>query len=224
MSIHSTKAESSHLQDIQVIPWLDRIKDSMSNSRGVKGGNFMQIGTVDSGGRPRVRTVVFRGWLNTMPNTSGGAPYLKMITDTRSSKCSHIATNTACEAVYWFGKTSEQYRIDGELLLVGAKGSSSSADNEELQNARRDQWKQLRDTAREQFYWNAPGEFMEHTEKQIPPGGRSSGTNDILDPPDCFALLLLQPSQVKYLRLTDNYAQEDSISDERIWKSRRMNP
>lgn len=213
-------------------PWLDRLKASIKKSRDVRGGNYIQLATVDNN-RPRCRTVVFRGF--------HGEDNLKMITDMRSEKASQISANNACEICYWFNKTSEQYRIDGTIHLV-----DSSEQNEELQAARVNQWKALRDQAREQFYWDAPGPYPVEdtlglgpsaapavTAPGIPVGGRScDGT--ILDPPDAFALMLLHPQRVKYLRLTDNYAQLDVRASERLhedanllenpWTMVRMNP
>ena len=100
-----------------VVPWVERIECSIAKSRKVRGGNFVQIGTVDRDGKPRCRTVVFRGFLPVAER--GGEKALKMITDSRSEKVDHIAASPACEMVYWFSKTSEQFRIAGDLE-VGA--------------------------------------------------------------------------------------------------------
>jgi len=58
-----------------------------------------------------------------------------------------------CEMVWWFGKSSEQYRVEGELQLVGATeavgGPPFSA---ALAAARKQQWGELAENAREQFF------------------------------------------------------------------------
>ena len=238
----------------KLTPWVARLKTSIACSRSVRGSNYIQIATVcPESGRPRNRTVVFRG-LRKKPESGGGdltVSQLKMITDTRSEKATHIRSNPACEAVYWFGKSSEQYRIDGDLILV-----DSSVDDTELQAARLEEWKKLNDPAREQFWWTAPGEYK-GPPSGVPKGGRgkpaaaaaaaaaatepSPGDADddaavpvappaaavgkILPPPATFALLLLQPRLVKYLRLTDNLAIQDSpIPVEEGWECTRINP
>ena len=61
-----------------VVPWRERIVGSIAKSRKIRGGNYVQLASVDESGLPRVRTVVFRGF----------APdgCLKIITDARSQK------------------------------------------------------------------------------------------------------------------------------------------
>ena len=81
--------------------WLKRIDSSIARSRKIKGGNYVQIATVDSNGLPRCRTVVFRGLVN-LPNNMIA---MKMITDMRSEKVDQIANSPACELVWWFRLT-----------------------------------------------------------------------------------------------------------------------
>ena len=59
----------------------------------------------------------------------------------------------------------EQYRLLGKLKLVG--GDESDA---ELLSVRKQQWGNLSDPAREQFYWQPPGEYS--GKSQVPAGGR----------------------------------------------------
>ena len=240
----SSSSDSASTAAAGLSTWAARLKVSLAKSRSVRGSNYIQIATVCAEtGRPRNRTVVFRG-LRERTGALEGIPQLKMITDTRSEKAAHIASNPACEAVYWFAKTSEQYRIDGDLILV-----DSLLDDSELQAARLEQWKKLSDPAREQFWWDAPGEWR-GPPSDVPAGGREAaavrqdddgddapvaataavaGTGKILPPPANFALLLLEPVRVKYLRLTDNLA----IQDEGLagpgepggdWVCTRINP
>lgn len=84
------KAPERDAQAALVVPWRERIDASIARSRKVRGGNYVQIATVDEAGLPRCRTVVFRGW-------QGEA--MKMITDARSEKAAHIAAQPACEMV-----------------------------------------------------------------------------------------------------------------------------
>ena len=85
--------------------------------------------------------------------------------------------------------------------------------NQDLLIARKQQWGNLSDSAREQFYWTTPG--IEYTEvdddSKIPKGGRDVETNKVLPPPSNFLLLLLYPMEVKYLCLRDNYSQFDQL-------------
>ena len=94
----------------------------------------------------------------------------------------------------------------------------------ELQSARKQQWGQLRDTAREQFYWHHPGRPYEGA-ADVPESGRDQETGKVLPVPDSFLLVLLWPEQVRYLRLTDNFAQLDALdAASGAWSQERVNP
>lgn len=191
--------------------WRTLIDTSIARSRKVRGGNYVQIATVAEG-KPRCRTVVFRGFLELE-----GRESLRMITDARSEKAKQIAASPWCEMVYWFGKSSEQYRIQGTLQLIGEEEQNS-----ELLSARKQQWGNLTDSGREQFFWNDPGLPFEG-DPSTPAGGRGED-NRVLPPPPSFLLMLLWPTEVKFLRLTDNYAQQDIIDETGKWMSDRANP
>lgn len=196
--------------------WRSRIDRSIAKSRKIRGGNYVQIATVDVEGKPACRTVVFRGFLDvTAHEESEKKIAMKMITDARSDKAAQIESNAACEMVWWFSQSSEQYRFSGNLRLVGPNDSDSS-----LLSARKQQWGNLSDPAREQFYWPPPGEYSGSPE--VPAGGRDT-EGKVLEVPDSFLLMLLVPETVKYLRLTDNYAQKDVLSGSE-WNQVRVNP
>ena len=46
--------------DTAIKTWKERIEASIAKSRRIRGGNYVQIATVDEDGHPRCRTVVFR--------------------------------------------------------------------------------------------------------------------------------------------------------------------
>ena len=212
---------------VEVVPWADRIAGSIAKSRKVRGGNYVQIATVDAHGHPRCRTVVFRGFQPVAER--GGAQAFKMITDARSEKVGHVAGSARGELVWWFSKSSEQYRVAGTLELVGPAHASS-----ELGSHRRQQWGNLSDNAREQFFWaGQPGEACGQGgggSSPAPPVGGRDAEGVLLPPPDTFLLLLLWPEQVKYLRLTDNFSQVDKLEEsaaaggDGAWQAVRVNP
>ena len=61
----------------------------------------------------------------------------------------------------------------------------------------------------------------------VPSGGRRED-GKVLPPPDNFLLMLLVPNKVKYLRLTDNFAQESvrvaDSSGSISWINSQVNP
>ncbi|KAL3803847.1 hypothetical protein HJC23_004009 [Cyclotella cryptica] len=243
-------------QNEAVMNWKSRIDISIAKSRKIRGSNYVQISTVDhTTMEPRCRTVVFRGFMKNFPSTcdpSEASKYgdcvMKMITDSRSNKVKemesfHKMNNTRrnnVEMVWWFPKSSEQYRIRGELQFIGNQGSlypnnestdGISNNSEYLIAERKQQWGNLSDPAREQFFWENPGipyTSTWATQEGIPAGGRDA-EGKVLPPPDTFLLMLLYPFEVDYLRLGDNFRQVDKWGDgdepcESNWLSVRVNP
>ncbi|KAL7488427.1 hypothetical protein ACHAW6_014012 [Cyclotella cf. meneghiniana] len=250
-SSHNNRDEST-----QVINWKSRIDISIAKSRKIRGSNYVQISTVDHTTlEPRCRTVVFRGFIKNFPSARDpsvalkyGDCVMKMITDSRSNKVKemesfHNANNAGrnnVEMVWWFPKSSEQYRIRGKLQFIGGQGSlypynestdSISYNCEYLVEERKQQWGNLSDLAREQFYWENPGISYTSTwakREGIPAGGRDA-EGRVLPPPDTFLLMLLYPFQVDYLRLGDNFRQVDKWDNgdglfDCNWTSARVNP
>ena len=260
--------------DSSSIPnWKERIDASIAKSRKIRGSNYVQISTIDvEAMEPRCRTVVFRGFLKGVPlaaisdallgctrdsdgDALDGGCYgdcvMKMITDMRSGKVREASSsgddakkekekNGVAELVWWFPKSSEQYRVRGRLRFVG--GGSDDETGGYLEKERREQWGNLSDMAREQFYWSDPG-VAYSGKPDVPAGGRGDD-GAVLSPPRNFLLMLLYPTRVDYLRLTDNYHQVDewfsrgsgggndgddgiiggSSSSSSRWKSMRVNP
>ncbi|KAL7525595.1 hypothetical protein ACHAXR_002422 [Thalassiosira sp. AJA248-18] len=195
---------------------------------------------------------------------------MKMITDLRSNKVKELEMfhelkkvgregGNTVEMVWWFPKSNEQYRISGRLQFIGSNGplhsytdcqatsGSSGQSNDYFVAERRQQWGNLSDMAREQFYWEKPGiPFVSTSEqsKGVPAGGRDAD-GKVLPPPDSFLLMLLYPTKIDYLKLGDNYRQIDEwdrgdaaaaaaaaaadddaveLADGCRWKSMRVNP
>ena len=185
---------------------------------------------------PKCRTVVFRGFLPSSSESGGSTNpqscLMKMITDARSNKFAEITNATVdpegttheketkhlinCEMVWWFGKSSEQYRISGMLQFIGDDESDSH-----LQSCRKQQWGNLSDVAREQFYWLEPG-VPYQGESKVPTGGRDE-EGKVLSPPTNFLLMVLNPKKCDYLKLGENFRQVDTLEGD-SWKVDRVNP
>lgn len=206
--------------------WKSRMDESIARSRKIRGANYVQLSTV-SDGEPRCRTVVFRGF-QSLPGThpvsvecgEGQSCVMKMITDNRSNKVSEASQQSVAELVWWFAKSKEQYRIRGRLCFVGG-GQFEYDGDKVLTSARKEQWGNMSDPAREQFFWQEPG-IPYSGESTVPAGGRDTD-GKLLEPPDTFLLLLLLPSRSDYLRLTDNYRQIDELREDK-WLAERVNP
>jgi hypothetical protein len=215
----------------EVKSWRAMLEISSNRSRKIRGSNFVQIATVDPETKePRCRTVVFRGFLK-LPEGHSCLNYcddlsciMKMITDSRSQKVSQAMghPNKAAELLWWFPKSSEQYRVSGELLFVGSGQFALDGDSD-LATARKEQWGNLSDSAREGFLVEQfPGEAYSG-ETQVPAGGRDE-EGKVLPPPESFLLMLLIPKSVDYVRLTNMYRQVDERNAKGEWSFLRVNP
>jgi pyridoxamine 5'-phosphate oxidase len=211
--------------------WREMLEISSAKSRKIRGSNFVQIATVDSEtNQPKCRTVVFRGFVKLPEDHSCFSScddlscIMKMITDSRSKKVVEVMghPNKAAELVWWFSKSSEQYRVSGELLFVGS-GQFPLDQDRDLRIARKEQWGNLSDSAREGFLVEPTPGAAYSGKFQVQAGGRDEEGN-VIPPPDNFLLMLLMPKSVNYLRLTDNYSQVDELSATGDWSSLRVNP
>lgn len=231
-----------------VIPWKDRLDASIALTRKIRGSNYVQLSTVDlATNEPRNRCVVFRGFQK-LPSGhplaqpanagsgGGNSMILKMCTHLRSKK---VGEGKVAELVWWFPKTSEQYRVRGDLVYVGGGGGKKFEHDgdRDLQIARKELWGNLSDPARESFLVEGavPGEeFSEDAEDACkaspPPAGGRDSEGKVVPVPDNFLLLLLVPRHVDYLCLSNMYRQEDEIlagggsDNASTWSMRRLNP
>ena len=258
--IHSVSRSSINMQTADVPTWKNWIEKSIKKSRKIRGGNYVQISTVEKCNhdgkevwKPRNRTVVFRGFTNSVSNNDVadsarnddiGNIGMKMITDSRSNKVDQIETNAHGELVWWFPLSSEQYRFQGEYRLVFPETSKDShTDRQSLYNnvfatERHNTWHKLSDPAKSQFFWPQPGveykglpSFDKESEtnknsaaNDNPVHHNSSDVENLQESlPDNFLLLLFFPTRVHYLRLKDNFASQDLYVDG-VWTWQRLNP
>jgi PPOX class probable FMN-dependent enzyme len=152
------------------------------NRRSVE-SRFVQLATVRLDGRPAIRTVVFRGFLDDSCN-------LVFTTDVRSAKCAEIERSPAAEVCWYFAVTREQFRLSGSIRVVDASTPAAS-----LQDARREAWRELSDETRASFAWPTPGEPRDF---QAP---RTPISVDAEAPHEHFALMLLSAREVDHLEL-----------------------
>ena len=114
--------------------------------------------------------------------------------------------------VWWFPKTSEQYRIRGSVLLIG-----DDYEDRALQISRKELWGSLSDPARESFL----------NDQADPPMGGRGEDGKVVPTSANFLLMLLNPTHVDYLRLTGaQYRQIDQRSENlgSTWSSKSVKP
>jgi pyridoxamine 5'-phosphate oxidase len=205
--------------------WRSMLEISIAKSRKTRGSNYVQIATVDNG-EPRCRTIVFRGFQNlpadhALSNICDDMScIMKMCTAKKSQKVAQNRQQPIAEMVWWFPKTSEQYRVRGSLILIG-----NESDDNALVTARKELWGNISDPARESFLETVvPGEAFATSQSKPPEGGRGED-GKVLSPPDNFLLMLLDPSDCDYLRLSGGqYRQMDARAKDSGWSYQRVNP
>ena len=93
-----------------VAPALDR---ALGRNRRSPQHRFVQLATIGLDGRPAVRTVVFRGFLDESRD-------LTFTTDARSAKRVEVETCADVVLCWYFAETREQFRLSGVVRLVDA--------------------------------------------------------------------------------------------------------
>lgn len=194
---------------MSLAPWRSLLARALHKNRSLPYARYFQLATVRSDGYPANRTVVFRGFL-------GDTNQLKMITDARSEKADQINHQPWSEVCWYFPNTREQFRLTGQLTLVGV-----SHPDPVLQQARQATWQDLSDSARLQFAWPHPNAAREKKDDAFSPPPPSSEL-----PLPNFCLLLLDPIRVDHLELRgdpqNRWLYEKYNSDD--WSKQAVNP
>jgi len=193
---------------MSLAPWRSLLARAIYQNRALAYSRFFQLATVGENGYPANRTVVFRVFLE-------DSNQLKIITESRSQKAEQIIKQSWGEICWYFPTTREQFRLSGQLTLVGV-GHPDVA----LQEARQRTWQELSDSARIQFAWPHPGEVREEDAEFSPP------LPDPVKPLANFCLLLLEPVQVDHLELRGDpqnrwLYQQNSAGE---WLKQAVNP
>lgn len=192
---------------MSVAPWRSLLDRALDKNRRLPYARYFQLATIRPNNRPANRTVVFRGFLE-------DSNQLKIITDFRSQKIAEINRNAWGEACWYFPETREQFRLSGQLTLIGVEDS-----NLEMQKARLTTWQKLSDAARVQFAWSHPGEERQASDPFSPPIPDSS------QPLPNFCLLLLDPQQVDRLELRgDPQNRTLYVCNDGDWSTQAVNP
>lgn len=195
-------------------PWRSPLEQALHNNRSQAHSRYVQLATVRPNGRPANRTVVFRGF------TAVGNE-LSFVTDARSEKCEHIHHQPWGEVCWYFTETREQFRLGGELRLIGVDSPV------ECQDLRQAGWQRLSDAARSQFFWPHPGE------PRVDPDRLTLSTPDPLNPPSSFCMVILSPTEVDHLQLQgdphqrQHYYQPDQPDSDGVyaeWRAIALNP
>ena len=205
------------MRDERIAPWRSPLARALHLHRSQPQARYFQLATVDPDGKPHNRTVVFRGFGN-------HGDRLRIVTDARSDKIAQLQHQPWGEACWYFAKTREQFRLAGPLLAVTKETQAAAAEVPEadLQRERIQVWQALSENARLQFAWPQP-----RASRATDPAAFAPEPPNAEEPPETFALLLLEPQHVDRLALRGNPQDRwlyDLDLESGQWSERAANP
>ena len=126
------------LKDIELAPpWLSHISSAQRKELNFDSSRFIQIATIGVDNRPRVRTVVFRGWSESYE--------MKIFIDKRSQKYHELNLNNNIEICWLFSRSKCQFRFRGTSSIILGKENLSH-------------WEQLSNESKSMWFWPSPGD------------------------------------------------------------------
>lgn len=178
--------------------WIELFRTATASTQPL----VMSLATVDSEGRPRVRSVVCRSIAD------DGS--LWFASDARSGKNTQLRTgpsNGAVEVVAWLPVTREQFRLSGVARVIPSGAEES-----------RQMWEEINPESRAMYFWPPPGEA------RTPDDSAFIRTSDAPLPPPTFEVIVLQPTSVEHLSLAMHPHQRRRWTMERNWGCEELNP
>ena len=187
-------------------PWRTVLQRALHRNRSQVFSRYFQLATIDTEGKPSNRTVVFRGFVD-------GTNNLKIVTDTRSEKFTHLQHNPHVEICWYFTKTREQFRLQGTIDVI-------TVENEVNQELRQQAWSKLSQNAQKQFFWGDPAEPLTEDSFDVSDFAESAPAIDN------FCLLIFNPTRVDHLELRGDPQNRCiySLNNDRSWSQQEVNP
>ena len=134
------------MNEFNLPEWRLAIKSSSNKEGKSVSKRWIQIATTSKDYLPRLRTVVFRGWLETHS--------MLIYTDRRSEKINDINNNKNVELLWLFPKSKSQYRFRGEAYEI----------KENIKF-----WDNLSENSKATWFWPNPGGDLSKKSAYIAP-------------------------------------------------------
>ncbi|WP_460311435.1 pyridoxamine 5'-phosphate oxidase family protein [Aliiglaciecola aliphaticivorans] len=187
--------------------WLNKLKGVINDNQALPESKYLQLATINQENQPEVRTVVFRGFLETTGS-------LFIHTDIRSKKIQHMAVNNHAQICWYFSQSREQYRLTGNLQAITAQSTQ--------QSLRIQQWQKLSEAAKQSYFWDTPGEILALDDKFQPQANQNKPTQQMSDN---FCLLIFSVTEVDHLQLqTTPHIRKRFVFNRHGWQACRVNP
>tara|TARA_Y100000589_G_scaffold286777_1_gene287102 strand:- start:265 stop:813 length:549 start_codon:yes stop_codon:yes gene_type:complete len=182
------------MNNIDLPSWRQKLKASQSKEGKLASNRWIQLANISKNNQPRVRTVVFRGWLDNCT--------MLIYTDKRSQKYIDLEINNNIEVLWLFFKTKSQYRFKGKVYEL--------EDNDQY-------WNDLFDRSKEQWFWPSPGKKTD--QKHI-----ISSMGNTFEKPNNFSVLKIKINEVDLLKLEKPLHKRYIWKKTNNWKCIEVNP
>ncbi|MEP4890381.1 MAG: pyridoxamine 5'-phosphate oxidase family protein [Aliiglaciecola sp.] len=188
--------------------WLQTLQGSLNENQALPEAKYLQLATINSENHPEVRTVVFRGFVDSSAS-------LLIHTDIRSQKIQHIWAHNQAQICWYFSQSREQYRLTGKVKVVTA--------NSDLQQSLRLQhWQNLSVSAKHSYYWDTPGEVLGLDDEFQGRVDENKHTEQISDN---FCLLVFSVLAVDHLQLKPTpHKRSRYVYSDDSWQTIKVNP
>ncbi len=183
-----------------LLAWVEEVRGALLAEFGGRPW-VMMLGSVDTEGRPRVRSVVCR--------RLGEEGTVWIASDARSGKNGQIRKRADVEVVCWLAGRREQVRILGRAEVMGVGGDET---------ARREIWEGMSKPSRLMFYWPTPGEVRVGAEEFE----REAVAEEAM--PETFEVIVVWPTEVEILELAAHPHRRRRWVEERGWACEEVNP
>jgi pyridoxamine 5'-phosphate oxidase len=216
--------------------WRQRLASSLQANSSEVHSKYYQVASVCPNGRPKNRTMVFRGFL---PGTQN----LLSVTDFRSDKIEQWQSESKSrfETCWYFSDSREQFRLAGEVALISNALDSSYGDSvlgeQTKDGLLKQQWSNLSVNAREPFYSSSPKAPFDDSSKApmaqdgvVAQGHNTNKTSDKniaggqFEMNDNFCVVIFIPHTVDYLNLKSKPQQRCLYDIQDDWKEQAVNP
>jgi PPOX class probable FMN-dependent enzyme len=219
--------------------WRQQLVRSFHLNRSKPEAKYFQVASVDENMLPRLRTMVFRGFLEETHS-------LLAITDSRSEKVEHWKSRAEAELHWYFAKSREQYRFRCKVGLVQLHPQSRLADISGMLNMQEQKaktsllntWENLSDSAKKSFLALPPKSHLnielsdneseydnacdESSAKQAFSDETENHLNSVSEH---FTLVVFEPYAADYLDLKIRpHTRQISSLEERHWKMQSVHP
>eukprot|EP01114_Cavostelium_apophysatum_P023115 TRINITY_DN8607_c1_g2_i1.p1 TRINITY_DN8607_c1_g2~~TRINITY_DN8607_c1_g2_i1.p1 ORF type:complete len:201 (+),score=26.81 TRINITY_DN8607_c1_g2_i1:80-682(+) len=188
--------------------WLQEFTRALEETKEDPKSRWMQFSNVTRNGSPAVRTLVFRGL-----SEVEGKTCLRFVADWRSEKCRDLTVNPTAEVVSFFAPKNEQFRISGPTKII-----SSQLSNQHEQ-IREQSFQEMSNFTRAQFVWPksdtddaslADVDALSLEEKERCQIAYKN-----------FAVILLDPTLVDYLRLPKSRTKYILNQNSNTWEEKK---